>query len=238
MWGRVQLQPKALVRLNTMIPLDILRPAFVDALNRLQSGWTARGDVLVGPGDAYVAFTEQHSVGSVSHVDVRFVLDASRPDESLWDCVSGFGNTPEDRAWSAAHVWGQTTAGACLELKYSRRGEFADHYDGRESGSFTGWHAIAGAIIGFGDGDSAATLQRWWMENPFLPALARWLDDSVGPHGLHGIKLLFGGADVAEVRLDGQRHDVASEELAKLSWPRLEPTGFVRSYVIAVHRVT
>jgi hypothetical protein len=77
------------------------------------------------------------------------------------------------------------------------------------------------------------------LENPVLPklshALSSSLDDNTCPHG---IKIFFGGDDIAEVRLDGEEHEAASVVLENLDWPRLASTAFVRSYVLALHRET
>jgi hypothetical protein len=144
--------------------------AFRDALNGLHPGWSLATDGIAGPGGAVVRLGQRHSSESEGHVDVQFVLDGSvsQPVE-LWDCLSGLGSTAVERARFAARLWAQTTAGVLLELKYSQRGEFADHYHGSDSGGFSGWHVIAGAIVGFGNGDSAQDLQQWWLHNPVLP---------------------------------------------------------------------
>jgi len=96
---------------------------------------------------------------------------------------------------------------------------------------------IAGAITGFGSGASPSALQQWWLENPVLPALARALGDSLNEQDApYGLKILFGGDGVAEVRVNGEQHDAASSALASLPWPRLNPPGFVRSYLLVLHR--
>lgn len=216
----------------------IAREAFRDVLNMLRAGWVITGDAIVGPESAAVRLTQRHESRSEGHVDVQFVLDdtAARRIE-LWDCVAGIGISHSDRARFAAHLWGQTTAGALLELKYSLQGEFADHYHGADTGGFSGWHAIAGAIIGFGNGEAPVKLQQWWLSNPVLPILARALDESLTEEEApFGLKILFGGDGVAEVRVNGERNEAASSALASLPWPRLEPAGFVRSYVILLHR--
>jgi hypothetical protein len=173
-------------------------------------------------------------------VDVEFVLDDRAGRKvGLWDCVSGFGATPAERAQNAAHLWAGTTAPALLELKYSRRGEFADHYRGHEPDGFPGWHVICGAVMGFGHGDSPQKLQDWWLKNPFLSTLSIALEGSVGEEGCpHGIKIFFGGDGIEEVRLDGEPHERASARLGTLDWPRIQPAGFVRSYVVVLHRET
>ncbi len=212
--------------------------AFRETLNMLRPGWVTRGDAIVGPGGAAVRLTQRHESRSEGHVDIQFVLDDASPRRiELWDCVAGLGATHLDRARFAARLWGQTTAGALLELKYSLRGEFADHYHAGDTGGFSGWHSIAGAIVGFGKGESPSKLQQWWLDNPVLPTLARALNDSLLEQDApFGLKILFGGDGVAEVRVSGERHDIASSALASLPWPRLEPAGFVRSYLIVLHR--
>jgi len=200
-------------------------------------GWHISESGLVGPKYARIRLSQHHESQSAGHVDVEFVLDETSPTRvQLWDCVSGFGAAPSDLALSAAHIWCQTTAAAILELKYSRRGEFASHYHGDDPNGLRGWHVIAGAILGYGQGDSADQLQQWWLEYPVLPALSPALHDALAEGACpRGFKLLFGGDDVAEVRLDGERHEVASAALANLPWPRLKLPGFVRSYVVVLH---
>jgi hypothetical protein len=184
-----------------------------------------------------VVLWQRHSVDNEGHVDVQFLIDRPGAESiCLWDCVSGFGATAEARARFAAGLWAQTGGAACLELALSLRGDFADHYRGSEPGGFTNWHVIMGAIIGFGASDSASALQNWWLTHPVLPALARVLScDLNEQRGPHGLKILFGGNRVAEVRLDGERHDGASRALASLAWPTLEPAAFVRSFVVLLH---
>jgi hypothetical protein len=216
------------------------REAFVEALNQLRPGWVMAGDAIVGPDGAVVRFGERHVSEVVGHLDVQFVLNdnASQPIE-LWDCVSGYGETPVDRARFAAQLWAQTTASALLEFKYSGTGEFAGHYHGDDADGFSGWHAIHGGIAGFGGTDRPSKLQEWWLTNPVLPALARALDDLLHEReGPFGLKILFGGDGIAEVRVNGEVHDGASSTLASLPWPRLDPPNFVRSYVVLAHRET
>jgi hypothetical protein len=213
---------------------------FCDALNALKPGWQVTEGGLAGPDHAFVRFGEQHPSRSDGHLDVQFVPDERSGRESaLWDCVSGFGPTPLERARTAAHLWANTTAPALLELKYSRRGDFADHYRGNEPSGLAGWHVISGPIIGYGHEDSPHKLQSWWLDNPVLPALSIALEGSIDDGTCpHGIKIFFGGDGIAEVRLDGEIHEAASRVLANLDWPRIQPAGFVRSYVLVLHRET
>ena len=219
---------------------SIAHEAFCGALNSLKQGWRVTEAGLVGPDHALVRLNRRHSSDSDGHLDVEFVPDDRAAGRvGLWDCVAEFGVTAGERARNAAHLWAQTTAPALLEFKYSQRGEFADHYHGHEKDGFAGWHVICGAIMGFGHSESPQRLQDWWLKNPLLPRLAATLEGSVDEGRCpHGIKILFGGDGIAEVRLDGERHERASAILASLDWPRLQPAGFVRSYVVVLHRET
>jgi hypothetical protein len=221
-----------------MLQLSIAYPAFRDALNALKPGWTVTERGLAGPGGAFVILGQRHGSEDDAHVDVQFQLDESNPQgPQLWDCVSGFGATPADKARAAAHIWSQTSGMALLEFKYSRCGEFADHYLGADRGGLQGWHVICGAILGYGSGESPTRLQRWMLDNPVLPSISSALSDSMDERECpHGIKILFGGDSVGEARLDGERHESASLALANLTWPRLKPAGFVRTYVVVLHR--
>lgn len=212
--------------------------AFCDALNELKPGWIMTDEGLLGPENTRLTLAQHHGSSSDGHVDVLFEPDKNTPSASqLWDCVTGYGPTLEDKAKSAAYLWSQTTAGALLEFKYSGRGEFADHYHGNEPDGFQGWHVLCGAIVGFGHGDSPDILQQWYLKNPILPCLSLALSESLTEQTCpHGIKIFMGGDGIAEVRLDGERHEVASEALVNLDWPRLDPLGFIRSYLLVLHR--
>ena len=220
-----------------MLETGIAYEAFRNALNALKPGWNLYNDALIGPGGALVRLAQLHQSESNGHLDVEFRLDAnSGNSKPLWDCVCGFGDSPAERAQTAAHIWSVTTAGALLELKYSLKGEFADHYRGTDPDGFTGWHVVSGPILGYGEGASPDQLQQWWLNHSVLPPVFNALKDSLDPTTCpHGIKIFFGGEDFAEVRLDGEVHEAASQALATLPWPRLQPAAFVRSYVIAVH---
>jgi hypothetical protein len=217
---------------------EFIIEAFCDALNSLKPGWVITNRGITGPAGALIRFAQRHESQSECHVDVQFILDESSDSEGhLWDCVSGFGDIPVARARAAAHLWSSTTGAALLELKFSRRGEYADHYRGRDANGFVGWHIICGAILGFGHERSPEELQTWWLNHPVLPRIAGALDESLSDEACpHGVKILFGGNGVAEVRINGELHPAASKALADLPWPRISPPGFVRTYVVLLHR--
>lgn len=217
--------------------IALFAESFCAALNRLLPGWSVRAGVIHGPEDAAVRFSTEHQVTSPGHADVEFSFQDSDPASlRLMDCVVGFGDGMEKRAENAATIWISTSATALLELKYSRKGQYADHYMASDPAGLTGWHSICSSIIGWGEGDGGKALQQWWVSSgQVLPALAPALVDLQGDRP-HAIKIFFGGADIAEVRVDGQHHDAASAALLALDWPRQPRPDFVRALVIALHR--
>jgi hypothetical protein len=165
--------------------------AFQLELNTLKSGWVIQNGYLSGPEEVRLNFLQLHAAESPGHTDLEFVFqDASADFVHLYDCISGFGQTVEDQAKSAATIWASTTAPALLELKYSRQGKYADHYQFDDKYGFTGWHSICGAIMGYGHGESPQKLQDWWLNNPILPSLASVLNDSLDEQNApYGIKI-------------------------------------------------
>lgn len=211
--------------------------AFCEVLNELMPGWSVSDEAVFGPDDAVLRFSEEHQAEFEGHTDVTFSFKDSDPGGLiLWDCVSGFGESTADCASSAAHLWGGTSAPALLELKYSRSGQFADHFHAHEEGGMTGWHCICSPIMGYGLGESGNALQDWWLSRQsVLPTLSKSLSDL--QDGVpHAIKIFFDGLNIAEVRVDGEIHERASATLLSLDWPRMEPFGFLRVFVIALHR--
>lgn len=211
--------------------------AFCEALNDLMPGWSVTDEAVIGPENAVIRFSEEHCADSDGHIDVSFSFSDSDPDGlRLWDCVSGFGKTIADCASTAAKIWSSTSAPALLELKYSRSGHFAGHFHGHEPEGLMGWHCICGSVMGYGLEGSGAALQDWWISRQtVLPAISASLSDLAD--GIpHAIKIFFGGLDIAEVRVDGYIHEHATSILLSLDWPRMESVGFLRVFVIALHR--
>lgn len=210
---------------------------FCSKLNELMSGWDADRGVIHGPDGALICFSDRHGADSEGHTDIEFILRSGDPlSPRLWDCVSGFGTTVSERVHSAAEIWGATSANALLEFKYSQRGQFADHFRGHDPQGILGWHCICSPVIGYGQGDTAQSLQDWWIsKHAVLPSISPCLH-TLSNDRPHSIKVFFGAQDVAEVRIDGDIHQDASDVLLSLHRPRLNPIGFLRVFVIALHR--
>ena len=203
-------------------------------LSGLTGTWTADGDVVRGPGTPVVQLTDLHDgAASPGHVDVRVALDQDRPDAPvIVDCVSGFGDTPERTAESAAHLWVETTGSALMELM-TARGEFADHYSAAEPDGLPGFHVIHSPALVYGI--DPAPLRDWVPANPLLPALRTTLPGHLTAP-LNGVKLLFGGKpgeEVAEVRVNGAVAGDVSAALATMDWPRTDGSAFARVFLLA-----
>lgn len=210
--------------------------AFCNALNAKRSGWKVRDDSVEGPDGIVIRFGDRHNEEHLGHMDVEIIFAEHVPDTiRFWDCTTGFGSDLATCAKNAAHLWASTTGSCVLELKFSRTGEFAAHFDPKDPTGLLGWHAVCSDLVGYGAGSKATELQKWWVDTQkVLPALSPALSDL--SHAPHGIKIFFGGEDTAEVRVDGNYHEAASKALAALDWPRNSEFSFLRAYVIAVHR--
>jgi hypothetical protein len=221
-------------------------PAFRDALNHIIRPWRLSGGALSGPGGVSVHFSHRHESSSPGHVDVEFRWGGQRrlwppfrrtATHSVWDCVAGSGETMEERARFAARVWVGSTAMACMEFVYSRRGHFADHFHAGSEEGLGNWHAIQSPLVAYGKGDAPGILQAWCTQHPLLPALAPALGERLPDRAApYGIKILLGAQDVAEVRIDGEHDEIGSAAVLDLPWPRLAQPGFVRTYALLLHR--
>ena len=52
----------------------------------------------------------------------------------------------------------------------------------------------------------------------------------------HGFKMFICPPDIAEVRLNGEVHEAASQVMLDLAWPELTDFAVARSYCILIHR--
>jgi len=215
--------------------LQAVRTSLVDELSRLGGRWEDNGELVVGQGTVAVRAAVTHD-SEPGHVDLGFILNRERPDAPvIWDCVAGGPNQDKAAAQFACSIWAKTTAPVVLEL-LSQRGQYADHAHGDDGLGLQRWHSIHGPILGYGR-DDAKALQAWCIDNPVVPALRDALSPALPPAYLHGAKFLlgaFGDESIAEVRIDGVRHDPCSAALLRLPWPK-EGTRVVRFFVLFIH---
>ncbi|MEU6714677.1 DUF6348 family protein [Nonomuraea sp. NPDC046802] len=200
--------------------------------------WQVEDDRVKGPGTVAVALGDDHT-GSADHVDLDFVLNVDRPeDTTIADCVVGYGGTTEEVADRAVGIWLDTTGSAVLEL-LTQEGRFAAHFGSEDPDGFPGWHAIHGGIVGWGTGDHHDLVQEWAVGHVLLPHLAPALKGTFECGQLVGLKAFFGGGDgreIAEIRVNGVRHEAGSRALAELDWPRPEDgMSYARTFVLLVH---
>jgi len=214
--------------------LRVVRRALVAELARFREGWHDNGELIIGPGTLAVRATVTHD-SEPGHVDIGFVLNRNRPDAPLiWDCVAGGRAEDDAAARLACSFWAQTTAPVIMEL-LTQSSQYAEHADGDDGLGLAGWHSIHGPILGYGSDDPTA-LQRWCLEHPLVPALRDVLAPALSPALLHGAKFLLGAFDeqsIAEVRIDGVRHDECSAALLGLPWPK-EGKRVARCFVLFV----
>ncbi|WP_449064372.1 DUF6348 family protein [Planomonospora algeriensis] len=225
-------------RLPDEMVLGMVARQLSDATGR---SWRVTDDMVRGPGSAAVVLGEDHT-GNPGHLDLDFVLNVDRPEDTMIsDCVAGYGATPEEAVDRAIRFWLGTTGSALLELLI-QDGSFACHFAPDAPDGFPGWHAIHGGVTGWGTGDDSLAVQDWAVDNPLLSHLAPVLGDTFDRDHLIGVKAFFGGGEdteAAEIRVDGVRHEAASEVLAGLDWPRpAECLSYARTFLLLVHRET
>lgn len=221
------------------LPDEAVLAIVAERLTRQFGGdWTVEPGRLKGPGTLAVQVGADHT-GFARHVDLDFVLNMDRPhDTTVPDCTGGYGATVEDAVRQAVDSWMSTTACTVLEL-IDQRGRYATHRPADDPDGFPGWHSIHGAVVGWGspDGDPGVVVD-WIAANPLAPYLAPLIADAFDRDHLIGVKVLLGGArgnETAEVRVNGRRHDAASDALLRLGFPRGEHLAFARCFMLLVH---
>jgi hypothetical protein len=179
---------------------------------------------------------DQHKVGP-AHVDIGFVLNRDSAEVPiLWDCVAGVGKTEVEVISRAVETWVATTVPAVLEMLV-RDGSFASQYGYDDPQGSLGWHVIHGPILAWGAGSAPTELQSWALNNPILPIIGPIVASAFERKELNGVKVIFGfgSDDIAEVRINGVKHEEASVRLKGLKWPRAKDVAFARCYWLFVH---
>lgn len=228
---------------GTRLPDDVVLGMVARQLsNATGTTWSVEAEMAKGPGTVGVVIGKEHpdSPDHPGHIDLDFILNIDRPeDTTISDCVTGHGSTVEEAVDFAISLWLDTTCSALLEF-LAQDGSFGTHVYGDDRGGFPGWHAIYGGISGYGADDHAQAILKWFVDNPLLPRLAPTLNGTFERDYLIGIKMLLGGANgegIAEVRVNGMHHAVASQALASLDWPRPPIGGVFRTFALLVHKV-
>lgn len=209
-------------------------------LNRVRAGWSAGADGIVrGPGTLAAAIVDGGHSDHPHHLDIAFVLNVDRWDETaVLDCVTGVGDDERAAVEQALQIWMATTAPTVFELLAQTR-EHASHFGPDDPQGFPGWHMIGGAIVGWASGEETFEIRDWMAAATPWHELAAIVDPDLDRPALNGIKIYVAGSpdfETAEVRLNGRRHDAASSALQQMAWPRPAALGSARTYCLLVHR--
>ncbi|MFY4719076.1 DUF6348 family protein [Streptomyces sp. LaBMicrA B280] len=156
------------------------------------AAWEVAGDRVRGPGRVAVVLGHDHEE-SEGHVDLTFVLDTDRPEQtSLPDCVSGFGPPPEAKLERAARMRAATTGAAVLEM-LEQHGRHGAHFPAQDPDGFPAGTRSRAASSAGGAGPEHGSVQRWAADRALLPLIAPALTaEGLPRQELIGVKLLFG----------------------------------------------
>lgn len=219
-------------RLSDLDFLALVKASLEEYAPGVTLGAELKGNSLISPrGWAVAVAPPQH--GSGQHYDLVALPDVNvQPDVPCFmDCVVAIsGNTRY-----AADAWVQT-AGACLLELLDRREHFADHAGPFHKRGIPGWHVIASGAVGLGlDAAESQRLQTALVNANVLHHIAATFTADLESPFFNGVKVFYGGqpgAMQAEIRVNGERHEVASAAMAALELP--EPTTFttVRYYTL------
>lgn len=196
-----------------------------------------KGILVGGQGWSVMVLPATHS-NNPNHYDLGFVLNLEAKDRVIVDCVQGFG-TPAQAIDNVLHIW-RETSGACFLELLTMRGEYATHFDGDDSSGITGWHTVASGVIAYGSDDATNNrMQSAMLDNKVMRALSGSIVPSLDPGSANGIKFFYIRAAnqsvTAEVRINGQVDEEATEALIALDWPDVNHGSAVRCYAVALH---
>ncbi|MBC3839463.1 hypothetical protein GXW82_02300 [Streptacidiphilus sp. 4-A2] len=219
-------------RLPDLEFLALVQASLEEYAPGVTQGTELKGNSLSSPHGWVVAVAPpQH--GGDQHYDVVALPDVSVPTDvpCFVDCVVAMAEDPR----RAADAWVHT-AGACMLELLDRHGRFADHAGPGDARGIPGWYAIASGAVGIGlDSAENRRLQSAVVDANILHRIADSFTADLEPLSFNGIKVFYGGqpgAMVAEVRINGERHEAASAAMAALGLPG--PTAFttVRYYAL------
>lgn len=213
--------------------LELLRDALGEIEPSLVEGCKIGDGRMVGPQGWGLAALPNHT-DDPWHFDIGFIL---WPEPAVVpDCINGIGPPHERAAWMV-RTW-RETSGACLAEMLTRRGEYASHVDGSDSPGLPGWHSVVSKVFAYGsDPASNHALQAVLANGDVLREIAPQLVPALDRPAHNGIKVFCQrspASAAAEVRVNGERHEPASQALAALPWPEVTAPAVARLYAVAV----
>lgn len=217
--------------------LEQARYFVAEYLNSSGEKWAVENGVVKGPEMLEVRVEDHHMCGD-THLDIGFVLNRERHElPVLWDCVAGLGTTQTEGISRAIETWAISTLPVYQEF-LARDGSFADHFHANDPQGCVGWHVIHGPLIAYGVASAPDVLQAWALETPLLSLVGPVAAKAFGRDSLNCVKMMFGFGDddIAEVRVNGEVDQAASDYLKSLPWPRSDNAAFARCYLLFVHQ--
>jgi hypothetical protein len=217
--------------------MELLRDALGEIAPALVDGCQIRNGMMVGTqgrGPGWGLMALPNHTDDPRHFDIGFFL-APQP-AIVPDCINGVGSPPEAAAMMV-RIW-RETSGACLAEMLTRRGEYASHVDGSDSIGLPGWHSVVSGVPAYGpDRTSNDTLQAALVDRDVLREIAPQLVPALDRPAHNGIKVYYHRTPTsatAEVRVNGEPHQAASQALAALPWPEVTAPATARFYAVAV----
>lgn len=211
--------------------LALARRLLAEKLCAVFGEWTPQNREVCGPGTVSLMVEDRHE-GPPGHIDIGFVLNRERTDSPIiWDCATGIGESVPEALSSAIDTWIACTFPVLREL-LTQRGKFAAHIDPHEPRGCPGWHVIHGPLNCTTWSQSPTALGDWMLDVPLLSIIGPSVAPSFTSPWCNGVKVVLGGgpSTFAEVRVNGEWHQAASEFLESLDWPRMETLVFCRFF--------
>jgi Family of unknown function (DUF6348) len=214
--------------------MELLRDALGEIAPSLVEGCQIRNGIMAGVQGWGLMALPNHT-DDPRHFDIGFAV-APQPGV-IADCINGIGSAHEAAAMMV-RIW-RETSGACLAEMLTRRSEYASHLDGSDPAGLPGWHSVVSGVIAYGsDPASNDALQAALLDHAVLRAIAPQLLPALDRPAHNGIKVYYFRSPtsaIAEIRVNGERHEPASQALAALPWPKVNAPAIARFYAVAVH---
>ncbi|MFF4010680.1 DUF6348 family protein [Streptomyces sp. NPDC001717] len=211
-------------RLPDLEFLALVKASLEEYAPGVTEGAELKGNSLISPrGWAVAVAPPIHGGGH--HYELVALPDVNiQPDVPCFmECAVAMNGDPR----TAADAWVQT-AGACLLELLDGHEHFADHAGPDHERGVPGWHSITSGAVAFGlDVSENQKLQSAVLEANVLRRIADTFTEDLESPFFNGVKVFYGGLPgrmEAEIRVNGERHDVASAAMAALNLP--EPTVF------------